>query len=93
MGHAHPEEHDLDVLDHGDLADEGIEPGEGDEDEGDRPARLGFRGIPTWQEAIGLIVDKNLELRAKRSAGGSHSGRGHRGPRDNRGQGGRRRPS
>jgi hypothetical protein len=55
--------------------------------EGDsaRPARLGFRGIPTWGEVIGLLVDKNLESRTKRPGSGAHHGRGNRGGRDNRG--------
>ena len=66
-------------------AEDGIEAGEGDEAEAERPGRLGFRGIPTWEEAIGLIVDKNLEARAKRSGGGPRPDRGNRGPRDNRG--------
>ena len=28
------------------------------ESEDDRPARQGFRGIPTWEEAVGLIITK-----------------------------------
>ena len=43
---------------------------EDDEIDGDRPARLGFRGIPTWEEAVGMIVKKNLDTRAKRQSGG-----------------------
>ncbi len=61
-----------------------------DEDErlgGDRPARVGFRGIPTWEEAVGLVITKNMEARSKRSGGGPSKGRGDRGPRDNRGRG------
>ena len=79
---------------------------EGDEDLGDRdrPARAGFRGIPTWEEAVGLVLAKNMEARSKRAAsgssggsggsgsGGSRQGRGGRGSRDKRGgRGGRRR--
>jgi hypothetical protein len=74
-----------------------------DEDlsDGDRPARAGFRGIPTWDEAVGLVIAKNMESRSKRPSGGSggggsHQGRGgartSRGSRDTRGgRGGRRR--
>jgi hypothetical protein len=67
---------------------------EGDEGDADQPARLGFRGIPTWDEVVGMMIDKNVEARARRPAGGPHhGGRGNRGPRDNRGgnQGGKRR--
>jgi hypothetical protein len=63
-----------------------------DLDEGgrDRPARLGFRGIPTWEEAVGMLIEKNIEARAKRPAAAAHHGRGNRGPRDGReGRGGR----
>jgi len=76
------------------VAAEGLE----DEEEVDtdgRAVRVGFRGIPTWEEAVGMLVAKNLESRAKRpGGGGSPRGRGprnNRGPRDNRGQGGQRR--
>lgn len=40
--------------------------------------RAGFRGIPTWDEAIGLLVEKNLESRSKRPEGGSQRGRGRK---------------
>jgi len=43
---------------------------------GERSVRAGFRGIPTWSEAVGLIIEKNLEGRAKRPGGGSQRGRG-----------------
>jgi ribonuclease E len=67
--------------------------------EGDRPARQGFRGIPTWDEAVGLIIAKNLEARSKRGGGGDGSrqqGRGSaRGTHEKRGgrggRGGKRR--
>jgi hypothetical protein len=63
--------------------------------EGDQPARLGFRGIPRWDEVVGMMIDKNLEARSKRPASNPHRGnRGPRGPRgDNRGKGGGKRPS
>ena len=82
------------------LAEEELEEGlgleEGEEGDDQQSPRLGFRGIPTWEEAVGLIVNKNIETRAKRPNGGGQHGRGHRGPRDNRGGrggGGKRRPS
>jgi len=40
-----------------------------DAEEGEQPARLGFRGIPTWQETVGMLIDRNLEVRAKRGGG------------------------
>jgi ribonuclease E len=82
--------HEMETVEVGALADDRIESGEDDDDDGPS-ARLGFRGIPTWDEAIGMIVDKNLEARAKRPSSGSHPSRGRRGPRDNRSQGGKRR--
>jgi hypothetical protein len=79
----------------GEEGEEGIEDTSLDEDEqldDDRPARVGFRGIPTWEEAVGLVITKNMEARSKRPNGGPSKGRGNRGPRDNRGPGdGRRR--
>jgi hypothetical protein len=72
------------------LDDVALELGEGDEGDEERPVRLGFRGIPTWDEAVGLLIDKNIEARAKRpAAGGPQRGRGNRGGRDNRGRGGK----
>ena len=44
----------------------------------ERPVRAGFRGIPTWDETIGMIIDKNLENRSKRPNGGSQRGRGRK---------------
>jgi hypothetical protein len=63
--------------------------GEGEEAdvEGQSPAeRHGFRGIPTWEETVGMLITKNMEARSRRPEGGSSYGRGNRG-----GQGGRRR--
>ena len=40
----------------------------------DRPARQGFRSIPTWEEAVGLVIAKNLEARSKRGGGGDGGG-------------------
>lgn len=36
------------------------------DDEGQRSAKSGFRAIPTWEEAVGFIVAKNMELHPKR---------------------------
>ena len=66
------------------FAGDELELGEGDQSEGEQPARLGFRGIPTWEEVLGMLIDKNLEARSRRSAGGPHHGRGNRGDRGNR---------
>ena len=46
-----------------------------DEHNGERSVRAGFRGIPTWGETVGLVIEKNLESRAKRP-GGTQRGRG-----------------
>ncbi|MBN1394084.1 MAG: hypothetical protein JW959_03580 [Pirellulales bacterium] len=32
----------------------------------DKSVRAGFRGIPTWSEAVGLLIEKNLASRASR---------------------------
>lgn len=40
-----------------------------------KKAKHGHRAIPTWEEAIGLIIDSNLEKRPKRTGDGSR-GRG-----------------
>jgi hypothetical protein len=74
------------------LADIGMDIEEDETDGDQRAPRLGFRGIPTWEEAVGLIINKNIEARAKQPSGGSSHGRGNRGPRDKRGgRGGKRR--
>jgi len=69
-----------------------------DEDEGaegtqresarDGRAKKRHRGIPSWQEAVGIIISANLESRAKRPNGkfGSRS-------RGGRGRGGREKPN
>ncbi|MGO9109922.1 MAG: hypothetical protein ACLP9L_11875 [Thermoguttaceae bacterium] len=50
-----------------------------DEDGGESP-RIGFRNIPSWQDAIGMMIAKNMESRS-RNPGGQRgpSGRGGRG--------------
>lgn len=58
-----------------------------DEGDDDKELRVGHRAIPTWDEAVGLIIAANLESRAKRPSSGQS--RGH-GGRDRRG--GQRRP-
>jgi hypothetical protein len=66
---------------------EGEEADVGGESRGDRTERQGFRGIPTWEETVGILVTKNMESRSRRPDGGSQHGRNNRG-----GHGGRRRP-
>ena len=67
-----------------------FEDDENDEDGGESP-RIGFRNIPTWQDAIGVMIAKNLESRSRNPAGsrgpGGRGGRGGRGrgPRHDRG--------
>jgi len=51
-----------------------------------RAAGLAHRGIPSWEEAVGVVIAANLEARAKRG-GGDASSR----PRGGRGRGGRKR--
>jgi hypothetical protein len=68
-----------DLDEHDDLAEE--DHGEGE----DKSEGVGFRNIPTWSEAIGVIIAKNLESRAKnpnsqRPRGGQR-GRGGRNDR------------
>ena len=59
---------------------------EGEESDADgKSADAGFRGIPTWEEAIGVIVATNLESRARRPSGPPRNHRGGRGDRENRG--------
>ena len=60
---------DADVDEPGDFGDEGE-----DEDGGESP-RIGFRNIPTWQDAIGVMIAKNMESRA-RNPGGSRGPEG-----------------
>ncbi len=45
-----------------------------DDDLGD--AKLGHRGIPTWEEALSVIIDANMEARAKNPQSGQSRGRG-----------------
>ena len=40
-----------------------------------KSAKVSHRAIPTWNEAVGVIVATNLESREKRPGGGSSGGR------------------
>ncbi len=51
-----------------------------DELDASSQTRTGHRNLPTWSEAIGMIVDANLELRSK-SPSKPHSSRGRGGRR------------
>ena len=52
-------------------------------DDGDDSPRIGFRNIPTWQDAIGVMIAKNMESPATKSRRfprpGGRGGRGGRG--------------
>jgi hypothetical protein len=47
--------------------------------EGESQPRTGFRGIPTWDEAVGLLIEKNLAARSKRPADAPRRGQDNRG--------------
>jgi hypothetical protein len=74
---ATPDEHE-EMVDE----DQAEEEGEG------RSDQVGFRNIPSWPDAVGMIVARNMESRAK-NPGNQRSGGGPRG----RGGRGNRRPS
>ena len=58
-------------------------------DRASQPAKGGHRGIPTWQEAVGVVISANMESREKRPSSTSSSrSRGARG-RSGRGGSGR----
>lgn len=59
-------------------------PDEADDEEND-DFRPSHRGIPTWSEAIGMIIDTNMEARARNPNPGPSSPRGR--SRGNRGRG------
>ncbi len=79
-----PDEHDVDPG-HDFEDDE-----EHDDEDGGESPRIGFRNIPTWQDAIGMMIAKNMESRA-RNPGGPR-GAGGRGGRGGGGRGRGRRP-
>jgi len=68
-------EHDDIGLEH-----DGVDGDEGDESSG----RLSHRAIPTWDQAIGLMIARNMEARAKHPNGPSR--RGGKGRRPDRGR-------
>ena len=74
----HADETHDDLID-GDLVDGDADGGDGEE------FHHAHKGIPTWDEAVGVIIQANLESRAKnpQGSGGSRGGRG-RGGRDRR---------
>ena len=49
---------DADMLDSDLLPQEDHEVDEVEDKDGQEPARLGFRGIPTWSETVGLLINK-----------------------------------
>jgi ribonuclease E len=58
---------------------------DGDGEEGDgTSSRLSHRAIPTWDQAIGFIIARNMEARAKHPSGPSR--RGGKGRRPDRGR-------
>ena len=59
-------EQDQDGGEH-DFDDDEEHDGESDEDGGESP-RIGFRNIPTWQDAIGVMIAKNMESRSRNPA-------------------------
>ncbi len=69
-----------DLLDRdGDLAETGDLDLDGDETDSRRGGKkITHRGIPSWQEAVGFIIDSNMEARSKRDESG---GARHRPPR------------
>jgi hypothetical protein len=80
------------VLDDDDETDEmdlGID-GEEAGDATQRSTPAGHKSIPSWDEAIGMIVDANLATRTDRRRSSSPPGRGS-GPARGRARGGRRR--
>lgn len=63
-----------------------------DQNRAERGSRGSNRGIPTWEEAVGIVISANMESRAKNP--GSTSSSRSRGPRGRSGRGrpGRGRP-
>jgi len=58
-------------------------------DSASKPAKGGHRSIPTWQEAVGIVISANMESREKNPSSASSSrSRGARG-RSGRGRSGR----
>lgn len=54
-----------------------------DSDEDEQSSKLSHRGIPTWEEAIQLVITNNVESRSKNpNSGSAPRGRSHRKPRE-----------
>ncbi|MDZ7617175.1 MAG: hypothetical protein U1E05_09235, partial [Patescibacteria group bacterium] len=64
------DEDDMDDMDADDMAD--VMDGDGHSD------KSGHRSIPVWQDAISIVIEKNLESRAKKPDGGGQQKRGGR---------------
>jgi len=62
---------------------------EDEDDDGGESPRIGFRNIPTWQDAIGMMIAKNMESRS-RNPGSARGPNGRGGRSGGRGRG--RRP-
>jgi hypothetical protein len=63
----------------------------GGDDEGGRETPAGHKSIPSWEEAIGMIVDVNLSTRTDRRRSAPAQSGGGGGPSRGRARGGRRR--
>ncbi|HBO44411.1 MAG TPA: hypothetical protein DD670_10860 [Planctomycetaceae bacterium] len=57
---------------------------ESDELELDADIAVAHRGIPSWREAVGMVIETNLSKRSKKGSGDSSNR-----PREHRGRGGR----
>ncbi len=79
------DEHDEDEGDEHDFDGDEEQDGEHDDEEGGESPRIGFRNIPTWKDAIGVMISKNLESRSRNP--GNPRGSGGRGGRGGRGRG------
>jgi len=73
----------------GDEMDDHDEEGLSDGDE-NHVGKTSVRDIVTWKEAIGMIIEGNLQTRSHAPSHGSHHGsHNSRGPRGGHGRGGR----
>jgi hypothetical protein len=55
------------------------------EDDGPRNGKSSVRDIMTWKEAIGIIIETNMQERARNPRSGGHGGHGGHGGRGRRG--------
>jgi hypothetical protein len=60
-------------------------------EDGERATSSGHKSIPSWDEAIGMIVDTNLATRTDRRRSSGPPSRGNGAQRGGRPRGGRRR--